>query len=118
AAGATAPRAPAPERRPTPGVVQSLGPGIAGPVAQFDSTGPAAAPAPRPPRFTIAVTTPQAVARVLDYISLAVLIGGGFFLARVWPDGTGERRARQLLWLALLASATATLGIFGFSGAG
>jgi copper transport protein len=118
AAGATAPRAPAPDRRLTPGAVQSLGPGIAGPVAQFDSTGPVAAPTPRPPRFTIAVTTPQAVARVLDYISLAVLIGGGFFLARVWPEGTGERRARQLLWWALLASATATLLIFGFTAAG
>jgi copper transport protein len=85
---------------------------------QFDSTGPAAAPAPKRPRFTIAVTTPQAVARVLDYISLAVLIGGGFFLARVWPDGTGERRARLLLWWALLASAAATLGIFGLTAAG
>ena len=51
-------------------------------------------------------------------MSLAVLVGGGFFLVRVWPDGTGERRAQQLLWWALLASASATLLIFGLTAAG
>ena len=117
-AAATAPRAPAPGRPPTGGAVQSLGPGIAGPVVQFDSTRTAPAPARQRPRFTLAVTTPQAVVRVVDYVSLAVLIGGGFFLSRVWPDGTGERRAQQLLWWALLASAAATLGIFGLTAAG
>ncbi|HEV8626681.1 MAG TPA: copper resistance protein CopC, partial [Acidimicrobiia bacterium] len=118
AAADTAARAPAPERRLTPGVVQSLGQGIAGPVVQFDSTRPAAATPPKRPRYTIAVTTPQVVARVVDYVSLAVLIGGGFFLVRLWPEGTGERRARQLLWWALLASSAATLLIFSFTAAG
>jgi len=49
---------------------------------------------------------------------LAVLIGGGFFLARVWPEGTGERKAQRLLWWALLASAAASLLSFGFTAAG
>jgi copper transport protein len=69
-------------------------------------------------RFSIAVATPQAVVRFLDYASLAVLIGGGFFLVRVWHDGSGERRAQRLLWWALFASAFATLLTFGLTAAG
>jgi putative copper export protein/methionine-rich copper-binding protein CopC len=73
---------------------------------------------PRRPSFTIAVATPQAVVRLLDYLSLAVLIGGGFFLARLWQEGTTERRAQQLLWWALLGSAVATVLTFGLTAAG
>jgi putative copper export protein len=47
-----------------------------------------------------------------------VLIGGVFFLARVWADGTRERRALRLLWGALLVSALATVLGFGFTAAG
>jgi copper transport protein len=97
--------------------VQTLGPGIAGPVAQLEAA-QRPAPAPKPPRFTIAVATPQAVVRFLDYASLAVLIGGGFFLTRVWTDGTGERRALRLLWWALLGSGAATVLTFGLTAAG
>ena len=79
---------------------------------------PVAVRAPKRPGRTLAVTTPQAIVRVVDYVSLAILIGGGFFLARVWPDGTGERRAQQLLWWALPASAAATLLNFGLTAAG
>lgn len=97
--------------------VQSLGPGIAGPPVQV---GPVemAAPASERRRFTIAVATPQAIVRLLDYASLIVLIGGVFFLARVWAVGTGERRARRLLWAALIVSAGATLLGFGLTAAG
>jgi copper transport protein len=82
--------------------------------------GPAAppAPAPKPARFTTAGTTPQAVVRVLDYVSLAILIGGGFFLVRVWPEGTGDGRAQQLLWWALLGSAASTWLVVGLTAAG
>jgi copper transport protein len=107
--------APATPRPTAP--VRSLGPGIAGPAIQLDSTAEPA-PARRRPRFTIAVATPQAVVRFVDYASLAVLIGGGFFLALVWTDGSRERRARQLLWWALLGSAAATLLTFGLTAAG
>jgi putative copper export protein/methionine-rich copper-binding protein CopC len=97
--------------------VRTLGPGIAGPVMHLDSA-EAAAPGPKQTRFTIAVATPQAVVRLLDYASLAILIGGAFFLARVWADGIRERRAQRLLWAALGASAVATLLSFGLTAAG
>jgi copper transport protein len=97
--------------------VRSLGDGIAGPAIELQaSTAPA--PAPKRARFTIAVATPQAAVRFLDYASLATLIGGGAFLALVWTDGTRERRAQQLLWWALLGSAGATLLSFGLTAAG
>ena len=77
-----------------------------------------ALPAPERPRITIGVATPQAAVRVLDYTSLAILIGGGFFLTRVWNEGTRERRAQRLLWWALLGSTVATLLTFGLTAAG
>jgi copper transport protein len=89
----------------------------AGPVVP-PAAAESAAPVPDRARFTIAVATPQAVVRILDYVSLALLIGGGFFLARVWVEGTGDRRARRLLWWALLGSAVATLLTFGLTAAG
>ncbi|HWB37274.1 MAG TPA: CopD family protein, partial [Rugosimonospora sp.] len=114
-----APAAPkaAPGRGPVTGEVRTLGPGIAGPVAQLEAA-QVAVPAPKPPRFSIAVATPQAFVRMLDYLSLAVLIGGGFFLARIWSAGTGDRRAQRLLWWALLGSMVATLLTFGLTAAG
>jgi copper transport protein len=96
---------------------QSLGPGIAGPAIVLDTT-ETPGPSPERARFTVAVATPQAIVRFVDYASLAILIGGGFFLARVWTDGTRDRRAQQLLWWALLGSAAATLLRFGLTAAG
>ena len=114
---AAVPKAVPPEAARTPREVQTLGPGIAGPAVQLEAVRPAT-PVSKRPRFAIAVATPQALVRVLDYASLAILIGGGFFLARVWTDGTGERRAQRLLWWALLGSAVATLLTFGLTAAG
>jgi copper transport protein len=118
AADRTARKLDTPETARPAAEVQSLGPGIAGPAIVLDSAEAAAAPAQQQARFTIAVATPQAVVRFLDYVSLAVLIGGGVFLARVWQGGTAERRAQQLLWWALLVSAAATLLTFGLTAAG
>jgi copper transport protein len=113
---AALPKAAAPGTPRAPREMQTLGPGIAGPGVQLEAVQP---PAPvSNPRFAIAVATPQAVVRLLDYTSLAILIGGGFFLARVWTAGTGERRAHRLLWWALLGSAVATLLTFGLTAAG
>jgi copper transport protein len=80
--------------------------------------GPAPAPAGKPARVTSAVTTPLDAVRVLDYASLAILIGGGFFLARVWPGGTGDARAQRFLWWGLLGSAVSTWLVFGLTAAG
>jgi putative copper export protein/methionine-rich copper-binding protein CopC len=98
--------------------VRSLGPGIAGPAVDLEASNAAQAATPKRARFTVAVATPQAAVRFLDYTCLAVLIGGGFFLALVWRDGTRERRAQQLLWWALLGSAAATVLTFGLTAAG
>jgi copper transport protein len=73
---------------------------------------------PGRPRFAIAVAAPQAAVRLLDYVSLAVLVGGGFFLAWLWPEGTGERRAQQLLWWALAGSTAAAVLTFALTAAG
>jgi len=86
---------------------------VAAPPARLTS-----ASGPRRPAFTIAVATPQAVVRLLDYLSLAVLLGGGFFLARLWHEGSSERRAQRLLWWALLGSIVATVLTFGLTAAG
>jgi putative copper export protein/methionine-rich copper-binding protein CopC len=116
APGAAVPSGSAPAAAKPNAEVQSLGPGIAGPVMELET---AAAPASATAeKFTIAVATPQALVRLLDYASLAILIGGVFFLARVWAAGTGERRAQRLLWAALVASAVATLLGFGLTAAG
>ncbi|MCA1846000.1 MAG: copper resistance protein CopC, partial [Actinobacteria bacterium] len=98
--------------------VRSLGPGIAGPAIAVESAPAGAVAAPKRAPFTIAVATPQAVVRFLDYTSLAVLIGGGFFLTRVWAEGTREWRTQQLLWWGLVGSALATLLTFGLTAAG
>ena len=97
--------------------VQSLGPGIAGPAIVLDSA-EAEPPVPKQARFTVAVATPQAIVRFIDYTSLAILIGGVFFLAHVWAAGSGDRRAQRLLWGALGGSAVATLLGFGLTAAG
>jgi copper transport protein len=115
AGGAAAEGRPAPRPVPT-AAVRSLGPGIAGPAIDLEAAAPAAGP--KRPRFSVAVATPQAVVRFLDYASLAVLIGGGFFLALVWPDGAADRRAHRLLWAALIGSAAATVLTFGLTAAG
>ena len=117
AAGASAPPTPTGAPGPRPTAVQSLGPGIAGPPAEIETV-EVAPGEPGRARFTIAVGTPQAVVRLLDYAALTVLIGGVFFLARVWVDGTGDRRAQRLLWTALITSAVATLLGFGLTAAG
>lgn len=111
------PKTATPEARGTQAEVETLGPGIAGPAIRLDAND-APAPSPKRPRFAIAVATPQAVVRFLDYAGLAILIGGAFFLTRVWAEGAHDGRAQRLLWVALGTTATATLLTFGLTAAG
>lgn len=115
ASGTPAGSAPAPNQGPV--AVRSLGPGIAGPALEVASTD-VSPTVPKRARFTIAVATPQAVVRFLDYASLAVLIGGGCFLVVVWTDGARERRVHRLLWWALAVSGAATVLTLGLTAAG
>lgn len=116
---ADTPASPTPTDAPVPttAAVQSLGPGIAGPPAEMESV-EVTAPAPDRARFSIAVAAPRAAVRLFDYATLSVLIGGVFFLARVWAEGTRDRRALRLLWGSLILSAVATLLGFGLTAAG
>jgi putative copper export protein/methionine-rich copper-binding protein CopC len=101
--------APAPAPRPV-AVPPSPGPGAAGVVPR---------PAGPRPRFgAVALAVPEAVVRVVDYASLAVLIGGTFFVACLWNEGARQRRVRRLLWAALAGSLTATFLTFGLTAAG
>jgi copper transport protein len=59
--------------------------------------------------------------RLLGYASLAMLIGGGFFLMVSWPAGRADHRARRLLtisWVSALASAAGSLLLQGPYAAG
>jgi copper transport protein len=48
------------------------------------------------------------VIRFLAFGSLFVLVGGAAFVFGVWPDGRRDRRARRVLWAALIASVLTT----------
>jgi copper transport protein len=48
------------------------------------------------------------VARFVAYAALAVLVGGLFFVAVVWPDGAESRPTRLVLWIGLAAAVLAT----------
>jgi copper transport protein len=71
------------------------------------------------PRFgAVALAGPEAVVRILDYSSLAVLIGGGVFVAGIWREGAKVARVRRLLWIGLAGSALATFLTLGLTAAG
>lgn len=69
---------------------------------------------------TGALAQPQAVRnafvvdRLVGYLALALLCGGGLFLVLVWPDGGAVHRARRLLaaaWVGGFVAALAGLGL-------
>ena len=63
-----------------------------------------------------AVGIAAGVVRFLVFAALLALVGGGAFVAFVWPAGAADRRVRRLLWTAwavLLAGTAAALGLQG-----
>lgn len=59
--------------------------------------------------------------RLLGYASLAMLIGGSFFLVASWPSGRTDQRARRLIkiaWIAAVGSAVGSLLLQGPYAAG
>jgi copper transport protein len=56
-------------------------------------------------------------ARALSYASLAVLIGGGVFLATLWPAGASTRRVKVALLAAWIAGIVAALAGIALQGA-
>ncbi|NGO15495.1 copper resistance protein CopC/CopD [Streptomyces sp. HC44] len=82
-----------------------------GTTAAAEDRGDEAAPALSP-----SVRKGLVAARWAGYLSLALFVGGLAFVALLWPQGAGERRARRLLalaWTAGLLSTVATLGLQG-----
>jgi putative copper export protein/methionine-rich copper-binding protein CopC len=80
--------------------------------------GVAPAAGPRPRFGAVALAGPEAIVRMVDYSSLAILIGGTFFVALVWNEGARDRRVRRLLWVALAGCLAATFLSLGLTAAG
>ncbi|PZG00663.1 copper resistance CopC family protein, partial [Nonomuraea aridisoli] len=55
-----------------------------------------------------AVPVVDAVGRGLAFLGLALVLGGGLFVAVLWPGGRNDRRGRRIVWsgFALLAAGT------------
>jgi copper transport protein len=86
------------------------------PGAQAIGVTPAAGPRPR--FGAVALAGPEAIVRMVDYSSLAILIGGTFFVAFIWNEGARDRRVRRLLWVALAGCLAATFLSLGLTAAG
>jgi putative copper export protein/methionine-rich copper-binding protein CopC len=91
-----------------------------GPPAPAAAISPPAAGAP-PDLGRVKALTPfaraQDLARLLEFASLAVLLGGVTFVARLWRDGAAATRSRVLLGGALGVALMATVGNLGLKGA-
>lgn len=62
-----------------------------------------------------------AVLRVAVFVSLLLLVGGGAFVALIWPAGIHDRRTRRVLttsWVVALLATAVTIGVQGAYGAG
>lgn len=52
----------------------------------------------------------ERVSKVVGYLAMAVVCGGLFFLALIWPAGAATRRARTLLVTSVIAGLAASAG--------
>ncbi|MEU8172738.1 copper resistance protein CopC [Microbispora hainanensis] len=52
-----------------------------------------------------------AIGRGVAYLGVALVLGGGVFVAALWPAGRGDRRGRRVVWsgFAALAAGTAVV---------
>src|SRR4029078_10501672 len=52
------------------------------------------------------------IVRFALFCSLLLLVGGGFFIAMLWPAGASRPRVRKLLWWSLdVVAVTTALGL-------
>lgn len=63
-----------------------------------------------------AVTTVFGVTRAVAFGALAVLVGGVFFIAALWPAGHAAARARHVLWWAWGAAVASTVAGIALQG--
>ncbi|HWE92288.1 MAG TPA: CopD family protein [Pseudonocardiaceae bacterium] len=61
--------------------------------------------------------TAYVAARVIDYLGTALFLGGGVFVAWLWPAGGQVRAARRLLILGWSAGLVGTVAAIGLEGA-
>jgi len=91
--------------------------------ATTTTTAPAASPEPAPrqrpvkPRTFAPLSEAQDAARLVGFASLAVLVGGVTFVARLWPAGARLHRTRVLLWAALASALIGNAAELGLKGA-
>lgn len=57
------------------------------------------------------------VFRLLGYASLAVMIGGSFFVVACWPAGRPDPRVHRLIRISWLSAVVAAVGAFALQGA-
>ena len=95
---------------PTSGSVSFvIGAGASASAAAGDA---AAAPAP-----SDAVRKAWVAVRWVDYLALALFVGGLGFLGMLWPQGSQDRRTRRILAVSWAAGLVATLAGAGLQGA-
>lgn len=56
-------------------------------------------------------------ARVLDYLGVALFLGGAAFVSLLWPAGANDRRTRRLLVIGWLLGTAGTVAAIFFQGA-
>ncbi|WP_427168514.1 copper resistance CopC/CopD family protein [Streptomyces sp. C1-1] len=86
----------------------------AGASASAPAAGNDAAAAPAP---SDAVRKVWVAVRWVDYLALALFVGGLGFLAMLWPQGSQDRRTRRILAVSWAAGLVATLAGAGLQGA-
>ncbi|MER7444631.1 copper resistance CopC/CopD family protein [Micromonospora avicenniae] len=56
-----------------------------------------------------AVVVVDAVGRALAFLGMALALGGGLFVAVLWPTGRTDRRGRRIVWSGFAALAAGTV---------
>lgn len=73
--------------------------------------------AAQPALFTSGARTAYVIARAADYAGTALFLGGGAFVAFLWPAGSRVRATRRLLATGWVLGMSGTVAAIGFEGA-